>query len=124
LIFPGNYAIVIPGAFPPLGVEAVNINDFLKPEVSDFILTQTDLLVDQGMDRHTAERLITKISSVINGEFSALLDAFEDLEDLEERVFCKTGMIAYLNQWLAERLVHAALSQTLSFEVICRRGEA
>lgn len=76
------------------------------PETESWILAQTDLLVEAGIPRHIAEKAVTKISDILDNEFTAFIEAAYD-SDLEVRAFMRSCLIAWLFEWVTDRMVMA-----------------
>ena len=100
----------------------MNEEDFTLDSESENFLLAVDDLVETGVNRVLAEKLVKLFQDWKNGPFKAGLDSLEAIEDLEERVFVKAAMVGYLNNWVAERLLPSALAQTLAIQAFRERS--
>lgn len=96
--------------------------DFALDSESENFLLAVDDLVEAGINRVLAEKLIKLFQNWKNGPFKAGLDSLEAVEDLEERVFVKAAMVGYLEAWAAERLLPSAIAQTLAIQALRERS--
>ena len=96
--------------------------DFALDSESENFLLAVDDLVEAGINRVLAEKLVKYFQDWKNGPFKTCLDSLEPIEDLEEKVFVKAAMVGYLNDWAAERLLPAALAQTLVIQAFRERS--
>lgn len=100
----------------------MNEEDFTLDSESENFLLAVDDLVETGVNRVLAEKLVKLFQNWKNGPFKAGLDSLEAIEDLEERVFVKAAMVGYLEAWVAERLLPSALAQTLAIQAFRERS--
>ena len=96
--------------------------DFALDSESENFLLAVDDLVEAGINRVLAEKLVKYFQDWKNGPFKTCLDFFESIEDLEERVFVKAAMVGYLDAWVSERLLPSALAQTLTIQAFRERS--
>ena len=100
----------------------MNIEDLIPGDDEASKLTKIDELVEVGLSRHRAEKLVNKFYSLIDGPFKTLLHDkalrperyHDDPEQYAERVMLQTFLIAFLNQWVEGRLTIAAVKQSFA----------
>lgn len=104
----------------------MNIEDLILGDGEASKLTKIDELVEVGLSRHRAEKLVNKFYSLIDGPFKTLLHDkalrperyHDDPEQYAERVLLETFLVSFLNQWATDRLTIAAVKQSFAFRYL------
>ena len=92
----------------------MNLNDLFPTADEAASLKRVDQLVDEGLSRHRAEKLIARLEAYINGPWADLLESLSTPEGCEldpERGLVQTFFIAYVDQWAADRMFMVAFAQ-------------
>ena len=80
-------------------------------------LRMIDQLVECGVCRERATRIVAKVEAAIGGPFAALLESLRQPNSRKldvEVAFIQTAFFSYLMQWVDEREVSMALAQSIA----------
>lgn len=89
----------------------MKIEDFqLQPDQAKR-LAEIDALVEEGLSRERAQRIVTQLYDIIDGAWSDLLASMANPEDNKEKTLLQALWIAYVHQWATDRIIIAGLSQ-------------
>ena len=89
----------------------MKIEDFqLQPDQAAR-LKEIDVLVNEGLSRERAGRLVNQLDDIINGAWADLLAPMANPENNKDKALLQTFWIAYIHQWAAEHILVAGLSQ-------------
>ena len=94
----------------------------LKPQEAAR-LEDVDALVEQGVNRTTAEALVKRLDLILNQQFYAMLEASSQDHTTEAaKQFIMASVVAYIHDWAAERILLASIAGTVSLEALKREA--
>ncbi len=93
----------------------MDIKDFTPTNREASHLASIDELIEAGLSRPKAEKLVGIFEEFIFAKFSKLLEELKTSSlDCYERSFIQGAVVGYIFQWAEERLALFAVAQTIA----------